>query len=301
MNTPSELSSNLPATGKMTVVAVVVVGVAVVAIAVVAAFLLASADPHSDWIPVYQDILKTSFGALAVGGLGGLAKLILDRHRTLEAAEADQRRRNEAALADERKAREAADAELRDRRYRFISILVDVSHDIDTAKLHIRANRSVKSWTDMVNERIVPARSRLGDMSHELKNWTDAGLAVFDQTRSLHEDIQGMDDYIKSLLDEYGENKQALGELQLKAEQAAKDKDLDAREQLLNQIWARMSGLPLLGDFVDHGQKYGNYRSNYLAALLEMRKSLVPERLRKLAALANSAQGVTTPSPSDPR
>jgi hypothetical protein len=183
MNTPSEPLSNRPGTGKghwlnwrlrisMTVVAVVVVGVAVVAIAAVAAFLLASADPHSDWIPVYQDILKTSFGALAVGGLGGLAKVIFDQHRTREAAEADQRRRDEAALADERKAREAAEAELRDRRYRFISTLVDVSHDIDTAKLHIRANRSVKSWTDMVNERIVPARSRLGNMSHELSNWT---------------------------------------------------------------------------------------------------------------------------------
>lgn len=38
-----------------------------------------------------------------------------------------------------------------------------------------------------------------------------------------------------------------------------------------------MSGLPLLGDFVEHGRKYSDYRSNYLSALLKMRLSLVPK------------------------
>jgi len=272
--------------GATTGVAVVVVALLVVAIAVVAALLLASADPNSAWVPVYQDVLKTSFTALALGGLGGLVKVILDGYKTQEARiaearklqedeEAEQRRRLDATRADELKAREADAAELRDRRYRYITTLVDVSQDIDTAKLHIRANRSVKSWTDMVNERIVPARSRLGNMSHELSNWTEAGSPVFDQTRSFTEELQGMDDYLHSLLDEYAENKQDLGELQLRAEQAAREKDLNAREQLLNQIWARMSGLLFLGDFVDHLEKYQDYHDNYLAALLKMRQSLV--------------------------
>ena len=152
MNTPPELS-NVPVGGKgqwlrgrPLVIAVVVVGVAVFAVALIAGLLLANAWPNSEWIPVYQDILKTSFGALAVGGLGGLAKLIFD-----------QRKAQEAAADEKRKERDTAADELRHRRYGFISTLVEVIYNIETAKLVIRANRSVTSWTDMVNERIFPA------------------------------------------------------------------------------------------------------------------------------------------------
>ena len=120
-----------------------VAGAAVFAIALVAGLLLATAWPNSDWIPVYQDVLRTSFAALAVGGLGGLARLILDQ----------------------RKAQEVAAGELRDRRYRFISTLVEVIYDIETAKLVIRSNRSVKSWTNMVNDWIILGCSRLADMT----------------------------------------------------------------------------------------------------------------------------------------
>jgi hypothetical protein len=49
------------------------------------------------------------------------------------------------------------------------------------------------------------------------------------------------------------------------------------RQQLLNEIWQRMSELPLLRDFVDHGHKYFDYRNEYLSALLKMRLSLVPK------------------------
>lgn len=77
-------------------------------IALIAALRHASLGTDSDWIPVYQDVLKTSLGALAVGALGGLAKLIFDQ----------------------RKAREADATELRDQRYRFISTLVEVIYNM---------------------------------------------------------------------------------------------------------------------------------------------------------------------------
>jgi len=256
----------------------------VAAIAVTALLRLGSTGTKSDWIPIYQDVLKTSFQALAIGALGGLARLIFDRRKT-----------RDAVVAEERKAMDTAATKLRDLRYGYITTLVDVSHDIDTAKLIIRANRSVKSWTDMVNGRIVPARSRLGDMMHQLDNWTKAGLPVFDQTRSFTQELQGMDTYLKALLDEYAEKKQGLGELQLKAE-LAKATDLEARKQLLDRIWETMSGLPLLGDFVEHGPEYSNYHHNYLAALLEMRQSLVPRTPRRPPRAGSSAQGVVTPS-----
>jgi hypothetical protein len=160
VTTNPEASSNVRVRAKRDrlygplLVATAVVGLTIAAIAVIALSRLASMGTARDWIPVYQDVLKTSFGALAVGALGGLAKLIFDQ----------------------RKAREADATELRDRRYGFISTLVEVIYNIETAKLVIRANRSVKSWTDMVNDRIIPGCSRLADMTQQLINWAEAGL-----------------------------------------------------------------------------------------------------------------------------
>jgi hypothetical protein len=51
-----------------------------------------------------------------------------------------------------------------------------------------------------------------------------------------------MNDYFASLLDEYGNGKQALGELQLKAEEA-KQTNQQTREQLLARIWNEMQEL----------------------------------------------------------
>jgi hypothetical protein len=144
-----------------------------------------------------------------VGGLGGLAKLVFDQHKA-----------QEAAANEKRKEREAAADELRDRRYRFISTLVEVIYNIETAKLVMRANRSVRSWTDMVNDRILPGCSRLADMTHQLNNWAEAGSPMFDDTEGVAKELQGMNDYFAALLAEYGNKKQTLGELQLKAEEA---------------------------------------------------------------------------------
>jgi hypothetical protein len=234
MSTPTEPLSDVPASGKgqwrrrrlrvsKTVVAVVIVGALVIAIAVVAGLLLAIAWPNSDWFPVYQDVLKTSFGALAVGGLGGLAKLIFDR-----------RKAQEAAALDQRKAEQDRVDKLRDR-VGYISNLVMVGHDIDTAMFVIRANQSVKSWTDMVNDRIIPAHSRLRDMTNQLLGWEAAGLPVFDGAEGLAEELRGMNTYFASLLAEHEHRKQALGELQLKAE-VAEHTSQQNREQLLARI-----------------------------------------------------------------
>jgi hypothetical protein len=265
VNTPPELS-NVPVGGKgqwlhgrLLVIAVAIVGVAVFAIALIAGLLLANAWPNSDWIPVYQDVLKTSFGALAVGGLGGLAKLVFDQCKD----------------------REAAADELRGRRYRFISTLVEVIYNIETAKLVIRADRSVESWTDMVNDRIIPGCSRLADMTEQLSNWAEAGLPMFDDTEGVVEELRGMNSYFASLLDEYGNRKQALGELQLKAEEA-KQTSQQTREQVLARIWNEMQELQVLGGLLshEHDDRYRAYRSNYVGALLKMRHSLVPKTLR---------------------
>lgn len=297
MNTPPELS-NVPTGGKgqwlrgrPLVIAVVVVGVAVFAVALIAGLLLANAWPNSDWIPVYQDILKTSFGALAVGGLGGLAKLIFDQRKAQEAA-ADEKRKEWDTAADE----------LRHRRYGFISTLVEVIYNIETAKLVIRANRSVTSWTDMVNERIIPGCSRLADMTQQLINWAEAGLPMFDDTEGVAKELRGMNDYFAALLAEYGNRKQDLGELQLKAEEPKRTSQR-TREKLLAQIWNEFKELQFLGGLIskEHDDTYRDYRRNYEQALLKMRQSVVPKHAVQSTVTVSSAQVLTTPSSSNPR
>jgi hypothetical protein len=130
----------------------------------------------------------------------------------------------------------------------------------------------------MVNERIIPGCSRLADMKHQLNNWAQARSPMFDDTEGVAAELQGMNDYFAALLKEYGDRKQDLGELQLKAE-AAKKTSEQSREQLLAQIWNEMQELQFLGGLIsrDHDDVYKAYRGNYEQALLKMRQSLVPK------------------------
>jgi hypothetical protein len=220
----------------------------VVASAVLAGLHLFSTYTDSDWLPVSEEVLKISFQALAIGALGGLAKLIIDW----------------------RKAREVAQTELRDRRYRYISSLVELARIVDEAPLLVRADQSVKSWTDVINDRIIPAHCRLRDIIHELRNWDGAGLRVFKDTRSINKHLDKMDCYLKELVIEYADKKQELFKVQLQAEQA-RGKRREERQRLL---WSQMQRLKNLGDLIDDGRGYGAFRGNYSDALLEMRQSL---------------------------
>ena len=261
---------------------------------------LARSGTSADWLAICKEILKITFQALAIGALGGLVKLIIDRRKAEEAKDAELRRqeegmereqqqRHELAVADAHKAAEVAETELRDRRYRFISTLVELTRSVDEARLVVRANRSVKSWTDMINDRIIPARARLRDITHEHWNWADAGSPVFEDTDSINDALFAMDAYLRTLLTEYADSKQELSEVQLWAEQAKgkSHEERQERKRLLNQIWNEMQELPILGDLMDDGPRYGAYRKAYVDTLLKMRRSLTP-------------QSTTTPLLSDP-
>jgi hypothetical protein len=184
MNRPPELSS-VPVGGKgqwlhgrLLVIAVAGVGVAVATITIVAALRLASTGADSDWIPVYQDVLKTSFGALAVGGLGGLAKLIFDQ----------------------RKAREAAQTALRDR-VGIMSTFVGLTKNVETARLATRANRTTRQVATMVNDGIIPAHSTLEEMTNSMRVW--AGVGTFMFPYPVVENLEKMDGYLSELLTAY--------------------------------------------------------------------------------------------------
>ena len=154
----------------------------------------------------------------------------------------------------------------------------------------------------MVNERIIPGCSRLADMTQQLINWAEAGLPMFDDTEGVAKELRGMNDYFAALLAEYGNRKQDLGELQLKAEEPKRTSQR-TWEKLLAQIWNEMKKLQFLGGLLSHKhpKSYNDYRSNYVGALLKMRRSLVPKNAAQSTVTVSSAQGLTTPSSSDPQ
>jgi hypothetical protein len=232
-------------------VATIAVGTAVVAVAVTASVVLATTDIDARWVPVLQNIVTVSFQALAIGALGGLAKLFFDgRHD-----------------------REAKQGELRERRYRYITGVVEASHRIDNARLLLRANRSVRTWSDIVNNDVIPARTQLRQLAHDLRNWTEARRPVFSTSGPIADLLEEMYGYLGALVDEYAEHKTRLSEVQRSAEAA----NGAERAALLGRIWEEMQALELFGDYIADGDTYAEYRDRYLQVLREMRSTLVAD------------------------
>jgi hypothetical protein len=240
----NESKTQMPALGAATIA----VGTVVVVVGLVALFTLPRLSSSSAWTPVFQDVIKTGYQALAIGALGGMTKLLIDL----------------------RKAREAAAADLRDRRLAYINLIVGASHDVDNARSLIQANRSVLTWTRMINESIVPAKTRLRDITHDLENWRDAGTPVYSDSDFVDKEIKRMASYLDLLIDEHAEHKQPLSERQ----RAAETLTGDAREQALDGIWKALVSMKNLGNFIDGGKQYAQYRQDYVDALKAMRKSL---------------------------
>jgi hypothetical protein len=142
-----------------------------------------------------------------VGALGGLAKLLIDR----------------------RKADSAEAAELRDRQCGYIDMLVGVSHDVDNARPLIRANRTIRTWTDVISGAIVPACARLRDFAPDLTNWEQAGVTLFRDREALNQEPGSLVTYLSDLIDEHADSKQPLAELQRAAEATTGDDRLQAR------------------------------------------------------------------------
>ena len=227
----------------------IALGAIVTTMAVTAAAILATVDVNPRWVPVLQGVITISFQALAIGALGGLAKLFFDGRRE----------------------REAKENEIRERRHRYINGVVDASHRVDNARLVLRANRSVRTWSDIVNNDIIPARTQLRQLTHDLRNWTEAQRPVFRTGESIADLLEEMYGYLGALVDEYADHKTRLSEIQLAAERTT---GAD-RAALLTEIWREVRSLRLFGDYVDDGSFYAGYRGRYLDVLREMRSSLV--------------------------
>jgi hypothetical protein len=154
----------------------------------------------------------------------------------------------------------------RERREAHVRRLIDLTHEVDLARLLISANRSVKSWSEQMIDRVIPAYTDLRDLAHDQKTASAAGQPVFTfEARTILEGLQGMNDWLKALCTEFASNKKELSELQRVAENDRSRQD---------EVWARMQALPLLGDLVRDGETHGRFRSTYKEVLTLMRSEL---------------------------
>ena len=259
----------------------VVVGVVLAALAIGFAIVawrrlsrLAVDDP---WRNVAQDVLKTAYQGLVIGALGGLLKIWIDQGRQ----------------------RAAEQRELVRIRTEVIDGVVHCSHQLDTGRTLLRANRSVRTLSDVMTDIVIPARVQLREISHDLRTWHDAKVPILDTkaflavTYYLYRQVQYTDD----LLDEYADHKQPLGEMQWHAEQTktptGRAKDEAARDAAdavararraaaLTVVNEALDGLAMINGYTSGTGDYGEFRSSYIKTLTTLRGALSRGRLRTL-------------------
>jgi hypothetical protein len=237
--------------------ATVIVGLIVVSIAVVALFSLVFGWAKGSWTAVAQEVLKIAYQALAIGALGGLAKLVLDR----------------------RKSKETADSGLRERRRNYIGVVIGVRHDAENARERILAYRSVDSWSQAVDDFLVPARFRLRNLQHDLDMTKEA---VFTDYQEFSEYLEDLYIYLGALTEEYAIHRHEFTNMEEDKEQPN-----------------ALQSLPHLGDLLREGSEYQRFIKSYLAALAGMRKQhhedSVPSRRSAPGGRAQPRQRRTPP------
>ena len=201
----------------------------------------------------YGDVARLSYQAVVIVALGVLAKRALD--------DAADRRKD----AERRVGAEKREAELRImRRSEYVRRLIDDSHVVDRARMLVRANRSVLTWSNQMDN-VIDAYVDLRDVRHDIATSEVAGDPVFADWGKIQEGVGDMEEYLGRLTDEYVQQKKPLSELQRLAEA-----DRDIQEV----VWQRLSGLAWLGDLIENGEQFGGFRRGYAAALAEMRRQL---------------------------
>lgn len=256
-----------------------VVGVVLAALAIGFAIVawrrLSGLGVDDPWRDVAQDVLKTAYQGLVIGALGGLLKIWIDQGRQ----------------------RAAEQRELVRIRTDVIDGVVHCSHQLDTGRTLLRANRSVRTLSDVMTDIVIPARVQLREISHDLRTWHDANVPVLKTnaylavTYYLHRQVLYTDD----LLDEYADHKQPLGELQWHAEQAktptggAKDEaardaaDAAARARraaALTVVNQALDELVVINGYTNGTGDYGEFRSFYVKSLTTLREALSRGQLR---------------------
>lgn len=232
-----------------------VIGAAVVFVGALAVGALAFAQlDASGRDSFYGDVAKLSYQAAAIVVLGALVTKALANAR------------DDHIRAEGKAAEKAELARLKTQlRTGFIQRLVDTSHNVDVARMHIRAHRSVKTWTEQM-DKIVASYVDLRDIKHQVTTAHEAGDPVFAQWEDIRERIDDMVEYLNDLIDEFGDNKKRLEDVQIAAEQ-------DRTRQ--GEVWDDLLSLPELSTLLRDDKEYDRrFRRPYRKGLAEMRKQL---------------------------
>jgi hypothetical protein len=154
--------------------------------------------------------------------------------------------------------------------------LINVSHALDRTRVLVLANRSVRMWTEQMNERVILAHTELRDIRHDERSATEAGIPLFARWATVLPEIRKMEAYLRRLINEFASSKKGLAELQLEAERNRSRQD---------EVWKRMCELATLGDLVKDGDGYGEFREAYNVALTNLRADVAgPPRDRRRSA-----------------
>lgn len=158
---------------------------------------------------------------------------------------------------DQLKANNADERAAHVRQEAHVRRLIDITHDVDLGRLLIFANRSVKSWSEQMERRIIPAYTEMRDLSHDLKTAKQAGRPLFADWAKILFELLNMNEWLKNICLEFAERR---GEAPFPLNQ--------------DDEWEAMLKLPLLGDFVQDKDQYGAFRDTYRSVLASMRQEL---------------------------
>lgn len=162
---------------------------------------------------------------------------------------------------DQLRARHADERAAKARQEDHVRRLIDITHDVDLARLMLFTNRSLRSWSKQMTERIIPAYTAMRNLVHDQKTALQAGSPVFKDCAKILLELLNMNEWLRRLCNEFAQQGNNLSPL--------------ARYK----AWSTMRNLQFTEDLVRDGDDYGEFRDTYRSVLASMRKELSKQSL----------------------
>lgn len=108
------------------------------------------------------------------------------------------------------KARRDQQRAARQRKEEHIRRLINLTHDLDHARLLLRASRSMEAWSEQMITRIIPAYTELRDMYHDHVTVRATGKPFFRHDEEIMENLEYMGSWFNELCTEYSRHKKLL-------------------------------------------------------------------------------------------
>lgn len=132
----------------------------------------------------------------------------------------------------------------RQRQGDYIRRLIDLAHDLDQARLLIRADKTVDAWAEQMNVRVIPAYMELRDMYHDQMAIQATGKPFFRKDEDIIQDLKKMGWWFHAFCSEYSRHKELFAVDQRNLLRFLRNYD-DRRD-----LWPKLDRLPLLQDYL---------------------------------------------------